>query len=403
MSSNNRTAAGASDTTVPTQDQQAQKPSTSRNCIDAVSITDSAYQSIEESSTSSVSTERQTTSTTPTTTPRPLKGTDLLSFKKQSAHNGQFRWLKGVQLALEACLQAEVYDSGYQPWHNMSLRPMVLGRSESDATVYVVVFCPSYLEDLLNRLLASEEVRHLLTIPHTTTTLQHLVIPSPPHFTSQYLDIDVCCQTSYVSTHDTHCGTQILLMDHDQKSQRKTLRKATFGGIVKVVSGQGAVRYYGMTAGHIINPARCGNSEQPTISIHNTPELAGWVTSEHLVGRLLDPEKFPGITANRAVLTNDWSIFEVAHPRPNRAVQPSHCEASMDAHLILTAERPHFRDDDESRPVLALGAERGSRRGELSNVPARIWLAHSSAFVDAHVLETEEDDSQCTHLKMDII
>lgn len=363
------------------------------------SMADSAYQSMADDSAPSATSEVPTVSAG--SRPLPLKGSDLRHFRKQPVHNHQFRYYENIKFAIEARLQTEVVAFGREPWHHMALHAKVIGRNKQDSTVHVVVFCAPYLEDLLNSVFTKREVQLLLTIPHTTTTLSHLVIPVPPASTSAKLDIDVCCQTSYVSAYDTHCGAPIIFRAGGSDPKRKFLQQATFGGIVKVSYGSGEVRYFGMSAGHVLE-APCEQDPRPStapyglLSTHNAFGVAGWISNDNVLGKPLDPRQLPAITANRASLAYDWCLFGVAEPHINRALHPSTnpSNAGIDldrTHLILVAERPHLQDDT-SDSVLLLGAVAGSRRGEISDVSSRIWLANSDCFVDAYVFEPKNSN-----------
>ena len=376
------------------------KAAVSNNPGDTRSITDSAYQSMAESSQASTSSATHRSSGSETTlhaVSQPIGGSSLRRFKKGPTYRNEFQHFKGIRLAIEARLQKEVITFGREPWHHLAVQAEVVGRSEEEAAVHVLVVCAPYLEDLLNGVLAKEEIQCLLTIPHSTTTLGYLVVPVPPTSTSTHLGIDVCSQTSYFSTYDTHCGAPILLTTRGDQPSRKVLQQATFGGIIKVSFGQQAVCYYGMSAGHILSKPQDPNTGSPegsTSSVSYDTGVTGWISSDNVLGQPLDPQQLPGITANHTNLAYDWSLFEVAEPHANRAIHPSSEELSIkanpiEAHSILMADIPHFQDD-ESDPVIMLGAVAGSRRGELLSIPARIWMAYSDSFVDAYVLEINQ-------------
>ncbi|KAJ8117562.1 hypothetical protein OPT61_g1273 [Boeremia exigua] len=388
MSGHSRKSSGASDPPISAEGQRIGTPCALRDC--ANTMVDSAYQSMTNDSTPSIADEETTVGVASTVRLKPLIGTDLWVFKKGPAHADQFEYFDGIERFLESRIKKEVEDCGHELRHNTALRPLLLGKNELDAVVHILVLCPAYLEDLINRVLSREQT--LLTVPHKGTVLRHLVIPIPPCSTSLHLDIDVCCQTGYVDTHDTHCGAQIVLTDHGAGIKRSILRQATFGGVVKASFGEGG-GYATMACQLAMFSIRFMLSERNTTTttdaVHGARDLVEWISSDNIVGRPLNPEDFPGITANRARLNYDWCLFGVANPRSNRAVGPGCDEVSGVTHSILTAEKPHFADE-EPTPVLVLGAEGGSRHGELSNISARIWLAHCDAFVDAYILETDE-------------
>lgn len=150
-----------------------------------------------------------------------------------------------------------------------------------------------------------------------------------------------------------------------------------------------------MSAGHALETPQDQHATLLRLS-YDAFGVVGWISDDHVLGQPLDPRQLPGVTAGRADLAYDWCLFELNGPRLNRAIHP--CGNPIDdelgsvtTHPILVAENPHFHDGT-SDPVLVLGAAAGPRRGEISGVQARIWLAHSECFVDAYVLETDDDE-----------
>lgn len=318
-----------------------------------------------------------------------IPGSDLSLFKPGPRHRGLVRYFEKISPAIEAKLEHEVIQFGRQPWHHLSLQIGAVGTTEQDAELHILVIFASYLEDLMIRILAERELKNLLAVPGSTETLAYLPIPVPLKSTSAYLDIDVCSQTSYPSIHGTYCGAPIVVTASNEEHNRTLFHQATFGGVLKATYGQGAIHYYGMSAGHILPRDLQARSEDDPATL-DASNVTGWISDDNVLGRPLNSTQLPGITANRASPAYDWSLFDVAEARPNRALHRTSNSPANNAHTIELAEKPHFHDD-EPCPVLMLGAVTGPRYGELATVPARIWLAYTETFVSAYILETEGD------------
>ena len=108
------------------------------------------------------------------------------------------------------------------------------------------------------------------------------------------------------------------------------------------------------------------------------------------MGQVIDPSQLPGVTSETNKPRHDWALFSVKRPRPNEVVRPTSEDHNDAARQILIATRPSFKDRI-SDPVLLLSASSGTLRGELSSHPARIWLNQNVGFVEAYMLELEDD------------
>ncbi|KAF2794524.1 hypothetical protein K505DRAFT_383881 [Melanomma pulvis-pyrius CBS 109.77] len=124
-----------------------------------------------------------------------------------------------------------------------------------------------------------------------------------------------------------------------------------------------------------------------------SPPLAFFIASR--LGQVIDPSKLPGVTARITKQSYDWVLVSVDNPRPNEVVGSvsgrDHYRVANNesTHKIMIASRPSFQDNI-SDPVLLLSGTQGTLRGELSSLPARIWVSHSEGFVSAYMLELED-------------
>lgn len=358
---------------------------------DAISVADSAYQSMTRPSTSSInSLECSSGSSRLAITPK--VGHDLLLFEiahdpEELEHFHDIRpRIRGSVFKISKERHAK----------SCAIQPMVLGRTASEAKLHIVIWCEPRLEDALNEMFASPPLHNILDLPRPGRSLGFLVCPDPPLPVNAQLDIDVCCQTNYASKYSTHCGAPTIFRHRGNSSSRKAgVRQGTFGGIIKVAYAQGGARFYGMTAGHVIADLRyeadsSHANESNEALIQKMMDVGEWISDDNVIGQPLDTQQLPGVTAGRAEVTHDWTLFEVQSLRPNRAVHlrlPDTTKGSVavETHPILVAAKPSFRDGIAD-PVLLLGTPGGTRRGEFSNLPADLWLENNECFVDAYVL-----------------
>lgn len=331
--------------------------------------------------------------------PRPIEGTNLFEFKRfpdirQDAH------YKNIRPVIEAELLKRVAEYEADHHYSLSLQAKVIGQDDRQAVVHAVVGCAAHLRDKLAEVFTTDLIQNLLPVPGYPIKLGYLVIADPPVATNAMLDIDVCCQTHYVTSYRTFCGAPLIFRQQMRGSRQMNICQGTFGGIIKVVYGNGETHYYGMTAGHVLSTLARQHEEPKARLVEHAPmcSISGWISDDNILGCPLDPERLPGVCANRAEVTYDWILFEVSCPQSNEALHPAvddentH-EGFPGSHSILIAQKPYTRDG-VCDPVLLLGAVGGPRRGELSPIPARIWLAYSKTFVDAYVLETEDGDGK---------
>lgn len=375
---------------------------------DAGSIADSAYQSlntIDATDTATRTTNRPGSATTKVFT---IPGKHVLRFVK-SPERRQLRHYSAVLPAIQARLEAavaRVAPAGQAPWDKLVCQPMVVGKNEQDAKLHMAVLCEPALASILEEAFKSRPVQSELGIPSTTERLGYIVIPEPLEEVNAELPYDMFSSKRYLSKHDTYCGAPLLVKHNNENGSGSGVRQATFGGVIKVSFASGEARFYGMTAGHVTKEVRQHRYQLPTntttdaIPAHDLFSISAWLSNEDVLGRPLDPDRLPGVAAQRTRPSHDWCLFDTKSLRCNKAIQArtgrlevkTKSDSGTESHAILIAEKPNF-DDGVSDPVLILGAAAGTRRGTLSIMPASIWMATCQSFVSVYVLQMDEDQS----------
>jgi hypothetical protein len=376
---------------------------TGSRSLHASSFADSGYQSRVETDANTTTSVPDVTNRRPPAMGSPIPGTNLFFFRIHPSA-ASIEHYNNIRSLIEAHVQKAVASVERDPKH-LGVRRKMIGTDEATANLHVVVFCAHHLEDVVNEVFAREWLRNLLNHDQSMQPLGVLVIPDPPKQVNASLDIDVCYRNTYTIEKRTYCGAPIIMRGYSGASKQRQTRQATFGGMIKVVYGDGGTRFYGMTAGHTVQELQHTPTTSETLVEDSCLEgrdafdLADWISDGGVLGHILDSQRLPGVSANRARLSHDWALFGVQMPLRNLAghdINDNGNDGSAStSYAILTAQKLHSKDD-LSAPVRLLGAAGGNRRGELSDESARIWLAHSDCFVDAYMLELAEGTGKPT-------
>jgi hypothetical protein len=363
------------------------------------SIADSAYQSMADTNGEDVIQDPSDKRHGTRVTAFSILANEVYIFRKQLDAK-VVQYYNSIRPLIEARLLAHL-EADRRPF---TMVPRLVGRTEESATVHVVMFCAPNLEEIVNGIFKSAPVQNLLRLPSSDESLGFVVIPRSPTMTNALIDTHVFCQPSYTSTHNTYCGAPILLKLGNKDTGQECLGRATFGGVIKAIYGDGEVRFYGMTANH---PIESLQKQHDTIATEkpsqgrakdNMFDLSHWVSDDAVIGQPLNLRELPGVSANRASPSYDWSLIQMKNSRQNIASQnsqpPGKGSVQLDkSHPILIAQKPHF-NDGISDPVLLLGATSGALFGELLSVPASIYLVQSERFADAYMLEVKKGNGK---------
>lgn len=373
--------------------------------IETTTLADSAYQSMLAGNASVATASTAIVETNqPTSRIRPIPGSDLLLFQKagDKVITEEYR---NIRRALEKRLK-DVLVAARQNVRNLGIHLESVGRNYAEAKPKLIVLCATDAEGAAHTFFQLDYVKKLLLLDNTL--LEHIIVPQAPTNVSAESNIRVLTQQTYGVSRVSFCGTPITFISDNRRQKPSKPRLATFGGMVNVTFGNGEIRFFGTSAGHAVEHLRNEYLSVDANKSDSDPiggevfDLWDWIPIESAIGNILLPEAFHGVAAGRATPSYDWSLFSVNTPRPNEVCQKSSGADNNDAsdvrlHAILKAENPSFQDDI-SDPVLLLGATGGIRRGELSSVPARIWLAGSEGFVDAYLLQLQDGTGKCKSL-----
>jgi hypothetical protein len=302
----------------------------------------------------------------------------------------------------------------------MSLKLRIIGEDDLDAALRLVIFCAAEVEERVRSVMGSSRAQNLLSSPvilnsrrNDVPDLEYRIIPKAPRGRSAEWDFDVCCENTFVDDKRTFCGAPIIFRAGAHGPGHTRCTHGTFGGTIKIVHGDGTFSLHGMTAGHAVQTL---HTEQVTKKQSGGSDgfiggIERWICEHNILGTVLNLDDLPGVTSRHARPSHDWALFNLESYRPNVVVDVpcSYIDDQFskddsvkkeDLQQVLFSQRPIF-NDNLSEPVLLVGGMKGSRRGELSNLPARLWIGQAECFVDAYTLELNDDyegDPPCSYL-----
>lgn len=290
----------------------------------------------------------------------------------------------------------------------VSIRRMFLGRDEADVAAYIVIFCKKDQRKKIENSISTPAVRGLCEL-RGLPLLKVLVTETAPRPRLAQSSIEVRRNRA-----TTLCGTPILLVNKSEESRCDGTRRSTAGGIIKITTGDGECKLYGMTAGHVLDDWQNastdsdGSDSTETHEEFSTGELAGlndfkpsqkgheshesqdvlseaWDFADYdAFAEILDSRKLGGL-ANRDIQpSHDWKLFTVKSSKPNELCALK-SPGLFERRKLKEAARPTFHDE-LSEPVIMIGGSHGPKRGELSSLMGRILIGSSDTFVDAYML-----------------
>ncbi|KAI0381134.1 hypothetical protein F5Y04DRAFT_84635 [Hypomontagnella monticulosa] len=334
----------------------------------------------------------------------------------------------------------------------MAIRLMVLGASESDAKPYIVVLVPDNLCKRVKKFFAKSSVRELCQPDsETTPSFEIMVYGRPPELKEGSDDINVLgllVNGNLGFTSNTYCGTPILVR-HPSGMERR----ATFGGIIKLVSQSGDFKLYGLTVRHVVGymddnpstpsaadaetspPSRCisdldldsdsdsdmdmdayeaydGNEKsmgdiQIVNKLEDTPvlqddDLRSWSSLEFgQLGIILkeSSQLFYGGGKDREWVPDenlDWALIDVTDYKPNRIPlerggkdMSSSIHSAASSDLAMTPPSPNYMGMKKS--VIIISGSEGPKRGHISALPSRLLLHPGKKFVSSLVVNLEDN------------
>jgi hypothetical protein len=297
----------------------------------------------------------------------------------------------------------------------LAIRRMFLGTNEADVAAYIVILCKKNQCKKIENSVSTPLVRQLCESPGLPLLKVLVTDPAPrPSFAQS--GVEVCRNRA-----TTLCGTPILLVNKSEEAHCGDTRKATVGGIIKIITADGKSKLYGMTAGHVLDDWHASTdadgsdsteiheefSTQGLAEFKDPPPSQTALGSQHVLSEawdfaecdafaeVLDNRKLAGLTNQDIQPSHDWTLFTIKSSKPNELCalkSPGHFERRE----LKEAARPTFHDE-LSDPVIMMGGSRGPKRGELSSLMGRILIGSSDTFVDAYMLTLNEQGGEsCT-------
>lgn len=335
-----------------------------------------------------------------------------------------------VQLEIEKMLLEFMrkLKSGPGRYKPIAIRPMMLAKMDSDTDVksYMVVICSENIKRTVQDFFDEPLVKSLCeSVDDDVPSFKALVIGHALRLRASTSGISVQCSPMH-SSYDgatTFCGMPICLRDGHGHS-----RKATFGGVVKVMSADGEYQLYGLTAGHTVRDDQIAIYEDDLImDTWYSGDLAGLDLSEEVMQSSENDTRTGCPTVNdnnyqngfdkwefykqhnlgniviagsgEAVLDEghsqmkpslDWALFELNAHRPNQLTSQGQQHSKGDLHLPFSIIDPRKCGIS----VSMLCASQGVKQGVLSNTCARVLLDPGDGFTDAYTLSLEGSEGK---------
>ncbi|KAK4085019.1 uncharacterized protein Triagg1_9 [Trichoderma aggressivum f. europaeum] len=373
--------------------------------------------------------------------PTPIAG--FAEFDK-SVDNATISQFRHVHSLLEKPLLEYIRSTIRKKQCPVSIRLMVLGRSEDDAKPCIVVLCPEQQSKKVRKFFDKKSVRALRLPEDDQPSFEVFVVGREPETKQAEGDIDVFVPIvgeSESYTNDTYCGAPILIRQTSCVDKR-----CTFGGVIKASWSNGEIKLYGLTVGHILlddleddmtastesDQSRCSydwvfelsdsesevechdsaeeEQDEDTEPLSMTDELqlalpdagSSWVADElSKIGSISkDSPRYQSAVADTLYdgpdAYYDWALIEMISYKPNliRPRRMSHDETQeggvfnfRDHELVMSASPSDGHG--KRQPVVLLSGSEGLKRGSLSALPSRLLLGPGREFVDALILDLD--------------
>ncbi|KAK4070723.1 hypothetical protein Trihar35433_5190 [Trichoderma harzianum] len=254
----------------------------------------------------------------------------------------------------------------------ISIRLVVLGRSEDDAKPCIVVLCPEQQSKKVRKFFDKKSIR-ALRFPE-----------------------------------DGQPSFKLTVFGRAQSSDGFLVEKrCTFGGVIKASWSNGEIKLYGLTVGHILlddleddmtastesDQSRCSDDWVFELSDSDSEDKS-FDSSEEKQNDEAEPlcrmEELQLTLPDATTDTNyhepevyyDWALIDMISYKPNliRPRRMSHDDAQEDR---------VFNSRDHELPVVLVSGSEGLKGGSLSALPSRLLLGPGREFVDALILNLD--------------
>ncbi|KAJ4854854.1 uncharacterized protein T069G_10412 [Trichoderma breve] len=373
--------------------------------------------------------------------PTPIAG--FAEFDK-SVDNATISRFRHVHSLLEKPLLEYIRSTIRKKQCPISIRLMVLGRSEDDAKPCIVVLCPEQQSKKVRKFFDKKSVRALRLPEDGQPSFEVFVVGREPETKQAEGDIDVLIpivDESEGYTSETYCGAPIVIRQASGVDKR-----CTFGGVIKVSWSNGEIKLYGLTVGHILlddledelttgtesDQSRCSDDwvfelsdsdsedesydsaeeelddeAEPLCTMDELPLALPDVSSSWAADEL---SKIGSISKDspryRSAATDtkydepeayyDWALIDMISYKPNliRPRKMSHDETqeggvfNFQDHELVMPVLPSSGYGKRQPVVLVSGSE-GLKWGSLSALPSRLLLGPGRGFVDTLILNLD--------------
>lgn len=382
------------------------------------------------------------------TVPFPLPGEkNLLLFKREAVPATIARFNEIVpeieRLLVQYIRTATKLFSSTTSYRPMSIRYLVLGKSEADTKDCLVVFCPPSQCKRVKRFFEKHRaVKNLCEPPDLSApSFRPVVKDLAPQLTvlqsgeeaqesTSPTSIEVYCSSTPPSD-KTLCGTPILFTNHAGEA-----RHGTLGGIIKLVQSDG-FELYGLTAGHGLldwEDSLLPTSDSDYMDDDDSyidegsidEDMKELLELESSDGSISSPEteaadsplSHPEPKLEETKLSEKWA-FEHSQrlgnilPRPKHHTkgggqyldwalieidaskhQPNYHPSLKSKNLELTAAQKKLTLAALGQSAIMIGGSQGCIPGTLSSLPARLMLGHGQSFVDTYTLSLQDHTSK---------
>jgi hypothetical protein len=328
---------------------------------------------------------------------RKLKVSPMLNAKVDEPSRKAFEAIKPrfERLLVEHIRQTQKPGDQYKP---MSTRLIMMGTSMDSASAHIVVLCQPEQKDTVQRFVKSCNIRQLCEGANPgVTPLKVAVLGQAPRLRVDVRVLkDALQDQAPAGGRTTLCGTPIRLR-HILGEQRN----ATFGGFVKVLTRDGHIRVYGLTAGHVFQsfsgetediPGGTEESLETSLSrarLHAQAGLCDTADEEEEVEDASDTEFDFCIeeTQTQSIPTDEpWNFKEPIHIGSVIYPLASTIRANYDWALFETSDYEANKVPTEPKAVLRLSH---ATPGATGNQPRPIYMISASSGVQEGLLLPE--------------
>ncbi|CAM1510077.1 Fc.00g004120.m01.CDS01 [Cosmosporella sp. VM-42] len=325
------------------------------------------------------------------------------------------------RLLLEHVRRTQKRGARYQP---MSSRLMMMGSSREDAVAEIIVFCQPEQERSIKKFVKQQMI---IDICKSSDPAQHSfkvsVIGNAPRLRSAFIlsGVAVIGENFHPpSWEPTLCGRRITL-----KTPFGQSRNATCGGLIKVVTNDGHIQCYGITAGHVLQDLHeehddksnrplesNSDSEDDSMDTDDDSEIeldsvmSDFITDAlppssliepdswafdgpFVLGEIIDPLTRPSLA--EATRCYDWALFSPVKSGDGTSQYMNKLVSDARATIALSERRPGMTGN---RSVSIMAGE-SVKKGHLLSSPGRIIIEPGQDFIDTYVITIDEETGIC--------